>query len=97
MYSFKGVVCACLEGSVYPLHVGRGFQHALPNAHVATDDWRQTRVSNLSSTSVRRTARQQPFELKIGDTGVGGVLGRDAEWDAAASALSRLALVLLLC
>jgi hypothetical protein len=41
LYSFKGVVCACLAGSVYPLHFGRGFRHALPNAHVATGDRRQ--------------------------------------------------------
>jgi hypothetical protein len=42
-----------------------------------------------------RIARQQPFEGR--NASVGGVLGRDAEWDAEASALSRLELVLLLC
>jgi hypothetical protein len=37
-----------------------------------------------------RIARQQPFDLKGRGAGVGRVLGSDAEWDAAAPAVSAL-------
>jgi hypothetical protein len=70
-----------LRNALWPLG---GFERGLKYLRDAE------RVAGTGIRQAVRIARQQPYSVERGCAGLGGVLGRDAEWDAAAPALSEL-------